>query len=44
MPERFKVVTLGKDAYFKGALNLNFLNLTIRREKFWLWKRFGPIS
>jgi len=21
---------------FKGALNLNFLNLTINREKFWL--------
>jgi len=28
----------------KGALNPNFLNLTINKEKFWLKKRFGPIS
>jgi len=28
----------------KVALNPNFLNLTINREKFWLQKRFGPIS
>jgi len=28
----------------KRALNPNFLNLTINREKFWLKKRFGPIS
>jgi len=30
-------------ASFKGALNPNFLNLTINREKFWLLKRFGSI-
>jgi len=28
----------------KGALNPNFLNLTIRREKFWLYKRYGFAS
>jgi len=32
------------DKVVKGELNLNFLNLTINREKFWLLKRFGPIS
>jgi len=33
-------------ALLEGALNLNFLNLTINRprEKFGLKKRFGPIS
>jgi len=28
----------------KGALNPNFLNLNINREKYWLQKRFGHIS
>jgi len=33
------------DFPFEGAENPNFLNLTIYKEIFWLYKkRFGPIS
>jgi len=34
----------GRGNAVKGALNPNFLNLIINREKFWLEKRLGPIS
>jgi len=32
------------ERHVKGVLNPNFLNLTIKREKFWLYERYGPIS